>query len=314
MSFRHTPVMVKEVLAHLDCAPGKIVADCTVGGAGHARAILDEILPGGLLIGIDQDHAAIRHAQEMLAPQASSVRLFHDNFIRLPQILSRLNISAIDGILADLGVSLFQIESSGRGFSFRADEPLDMRMNSDSDLTAEMIVNTFSQDRLESIFREYGEERWAKSIARNIVSIRKQRVIGSSQQLADIVRESMPARAVREMKIHPATRVFMAIRIAVNRELEVLDRFITDAVAALKPGGRVCILSFHSLEDRIVKNRFRQMAQPCTCPPDFPRCVCDRKPVIKVLTRKVVRPTDEEIRVNPMSRSTRLRAAEKLDG
>lgn len=313
MSFRHTPVMVKEVLAYLNCAPGKVIADCTIGGGGHARAILDEILPGGLLIGIDQDRAAIRHAEETLAPWSAGVRLFHDNFANLSQILSRLHIFAVDGILADLGVSLDQIESSGRGFSFRTDEPLDMRMNTDSELTAQEIVQRFSQARLAALFKEYGEEQYAKAIARNIVSRRKQQAIRSTRQLADIICEAMPARVVRERKTHPATKVFMAFRIAVNRELETLDRFIMGAVEMLKPGGRICMLSFHSLEDRIVKNRFRELAQPCRCPADFPKCVCGRKPKLKVLTRKVVRPTDEEIRANPMSRSTRLRAAEKLD-
>jgi 16S rRNA (cytosine1402-N4)-methyltransferase len=312
MGFRHVPVMVEEVITYLNCGPGKIFVDCTLGGAGHARAILEHSGPDGLLIGIDQDWDAIDNARHALSDYASRIRLYHDNFINLTSILSRIGINAIDGAVADLGLSLNQIESSGRGFSFRRDEPLDMRMNMDSTITAEDIVNSETETRLEKIFRDYGEERWAGKIARNIASARSKRSIRTSKELADIVVKTIPQRAALSRKIHPATKVFMALRIAVNRELEILDEFIVNAVDALKPGGRLCILSFHSLEDRIVKHRFRALEKGCSCPPDFPKCVCGKEKQVRVLTRSVVKPTSREISVNPMARSTRLRAVEKI--
>ncbi len=316
MQFRHTPVMVREVLSYLDCKPGDLVADCTLGGAGHSRAILEHILPGGMLIGIDQDKDAVRHAAEVPDMARSCVRLFHDNFENLPSILSQIGsqigIFALDGVLADLGLSQYQIEASGRGFSFRQHEPLDMRMNADADVTAGDIVNAESEERLEFIFRKYGEERWAGRIARRIVAARAGKTIRTARELADLVEAAVPRRDAARRKIHPATKVFMALRIAVNRELDILDDFIIAAVESLKPGGRICIVSFHSLEDRIIKTRFLEMAKACVCPPDFPQCVCRRQPQIRVLTRKVVRPAADEIDVNPMARSARLRAAEKL--
>jgi 16S rRNA (cytosine1402-N4)-methyltransferase len=314
MGFRHIPVMVDEVVSYLNCGPGKIFADCTLGGAGHARAILERILPGGLLIGIDQDRDAIDHAVRALQGYASNICLFHDHFINLPSILSRIGIGAIDGALADLGLSLYQIESSGRGFSFSREEPLDMRMNMDSKTTAKHIVNSETESRLEQIFRDYGEERWARKIARAIASARSTKNIRTSRELADIVCKAIPKRVASSQKIHPATRVFMALRIAVNRELDTLDEFIVNAVDALKPGGRLCVLSFHSLEDRIVKRRFKALETGCVCPTDFPKCVCGKHQQVRVLTRRVVRPTPQEIGVNPMSRSTRLRALEKIGG
>jgi 16S rRNA (cytosine1402-N4)-methyltransferase len=312
MTFRHIPVMVDEVLSYLDCDRGKIYADCTLGGAGHARAILEKILPDGILIGIDQDKDAIENARQVLNSYAPNIRLFHDNFINLPSILSQVGIVSVDGVLADLGMSLYQIESSGRGFSFKTDEPLDMRMNTDATITAEDLINTETEGRLKNIFREYGEERWAGKIARKIIIARSKRSIRTSKELAAIVREAIPQRTASQRKIHPATKVFMALRIAVNRELDVLNDFIVKAVDALNPGGRICILSFHSLEDRIVKHRFRELAKGCICPPDFPQCVCGKSKKVRLLTTNVVRPTIEEIKTNSMARSTRLRAAEKL--
>jgi 16S rRNA (cytosine1402-N4)-methyltransferase len=324
MVFRHTPVMVNEVLSHLNCEPGDQVVDCTLGGAGHARAILKQIQPGGVLVGIDQDSEAIRHAAAVLAMEMetapamdmetkqSRIRLFHDNFQNLPHILSQIGIASLDGVLADLGLSQYQIEASGRGFSFRQHEPLDMRMNADAETTAADIVNAAPEKRLAWIFKEYGEERWAGRIAGRIVAARADKYIRTAKELADIVEAAVPRRDAAKRKIHPATKVFMALRIAVNRELEILDDFIIDAVNCLKPGGRICMVSFHSLEDRIVKTRFREMEKACVCPPDFPVCVCRRQPEIRILTRKVVRPEEDEIHVNPMARSARLRAAEKL--
>ncbi len=312
MQYRHIPVMRDEVVSLLNCAPGKRIVDCTVGGAGHAAAIAEKILPDGLLIGIDQDSAAIEHAKDVLRPFAANVRLFRDNFIDLPNILSDLNLDAVDGILVDLGLSLYQIESSGRGFSFRTDEPLDMRMDVNNPTTAADIVNLSEPSRLERIFWDYGEERWARRIVREIVERRSQGEITSTGQLVEIVREAIPQASAAKRRIHPATKVFMALRIAVNRELEVIDSFMENVVNLLNPGGRLCVIAFHSLEDRIVKHGLKNLEKGCKCPRDLPVCVCGNKPKVRVLTRKPLRPSDGEIERNPMSRSAIVRAAEKL--
>jgi len=304
--------MLNEVVNYLNCRPGKVYVDGTLGGCGHARAICEKIIPGGTFIGIDQDIDAISNAETVLKDYSSNIHLFHGNFISLPEFLNRLQIKFIDGILLDLGMSQHHIENSGRGFSFSKDEPLDMRMDIESPLTAEKIVNTLPQAELQKLFKEYGEERRAKQIARNIVKKRQQEKIETSQQLAQIIINTTPAQAASKQKIHPATRVFMALRIAVNRELERLETFLEHAVDLLNPGGRLCVLSFHSLEDRIVKQRFKALEKGCTCPPKLPQCVCGQEPQLRILTKKVVRPTEEEIAANPMARSTRLRAAEKL--
>jgi 16S rRNA (cytosine1402-N4)-methyltransferase len=312
MSYRHIPAMLNEVVFYLNCRPGKIYVDGTLGGAGHAGAICDKITPGGVFIGIDQDIDAINHAKTALQNLSLHVHLIHGNFVRLPEFLSQLNIDAVDGLLLDLGLSLHQLEASGRGFSFRKEEPLDMRMDIQTPETAEMLVNNLAQDDLQKIFKEYGEERWAGQIARSIEKIRRQKKISTSKQLAQIVADAIPGREASKQKIHPATRVFMALRIAVNRELDRLKAFMEYAVDYLNPGGRLCVLSFHSLEDRIVKHRLKALEKGCTCPPQLPRCICGQKPQVRILTKKVVRPTAEEIAVNPMARSTRLRAAEKI--
>ena len=312
MSYPHIPVMVSEVLLYLACKPGDVVVDGTLGGAGHARAILGKILPGGMLIGIDRDRDAIENARTVLAPFVQNIRLFHGNFSRLPEFLSQLNIGAVDGILVDLGVSLHHLTASGRGFSFNREEPLDMRMNIDSDTTAEALINRLEENALRKIFFDYGEERWARQIARHIVAVRKREKIVSSRQLAGIVAGAIPKKSLYPQRIHPATRVFMALRIAVNRELEHLDAFLETVPGTLNAGGRLCVLSFHSLEDRRVKQRFRALETDCICPPDFPRCVCNRRKQIRVLTRKPQRPSAAEVSANPMARSTLLRACEKL--
>ena len=312
MSYRHIPAMLDEVVFYLNCRPGKIYVDGTLGGAGHARAICSSITPGGVFIGIDQDIDAINHAKTALQNFSLHIHLIHGNFVRLPEFLSQLNIDAVDGLLLDLGVSLHQLENSGRGFSFRKEEPLDMRMDIQTSETAEMLVNKLAQDNLQNIFKEYGEERWARQIAANIVKIRRGEKITTSNQLAQIVVDSIPRQAAARQKIHPATRVFMALRIAVNRELDKLRDFLEYAADFLNPGGRLCVLSFHSLEDRIVKQRLKALEKGCTCPPQLPRCICGQKPQVRILTKKVVRPTAEEIAANPMARSTRLRAAEKI--
>lgn len=304
--------MLNEVVDYLNCRPGKVYVDGTLGGCGHARVICEKIYPGGTFIGIDQDIDAISNAETVLKDHSSIIHLFHGNFIRLPEFLAQLKIDSIDGILLDLGLSRHHIENSGRGFSFRKDEPLDMRMDIQSQLTAEKLVNTLSQAELHKIFREYGEERRANQIARRIIKIRHHKKINSSKQLAQIILNSIPAKAGPRQKIHPATRVFMALRIAVNKELERLETFLDQVVDLINPGGRLCVLAFHSLEDRIVKHRFKALEKGCTCAPQLPQCVCGREPQLRILTKKVMRPTAEEIAANPMARSTRLRAAERL--
>ena len=311
-TFQHVSAMLAEAIEALNCRPGGIYVDCTLGGGGHSQAICEKIGPDGILIGLDQDDAAIEHNTIRLAPYASRIHLFHSNYVHLPEILSQLKIPAVDGILLDLGLSQYQLEGSGRGFSFQADEPLDMRMDQRQQISAHEIVNHYSQDELQRIFFGYGEERWSKRIARAIAEKRRRDPLQTTGQLVDLIRRAVPATAGKQ-KIHPATRVFMALRIAVNKELDCLENFLRFSTDLLKVGGRLCILSFHSLEDRMVKNHFRSLAQGCTCPPKLPQCVCNNHPKVRLITKKVLRPTKEEIAANPMARSTRLRAVEKLD-
>jgi 16S rRNA (cytosine1402-N4)-methyltransferase len=311
MADYHISCMPTEAAHYLNPRPGGTYVDGTVGGAGHSRLICERIQPNGRLIGIDQDLDAIRHAREVLAPFFPRVSLHHDSFSHLDRILHALGLHSVDGILLDLGLSLHQLEGSGRGFSFKRDEPLDMRMNAEADTTAAHVVNNWDVDDLTRIFREYGEEHRARSIAKAIVRARSRGPLESSKTLADLIYRSMPPAAARSQKIHPATRVFQALRITVNRELDRLQRTLPMAVACLNPGGRLCVLAFHSLEDRIVKQTFREMARPCTCPHKAPVCTCGGKARVTLLTRRVVRPTTEEVAANPMARSTRLRAVEK---
>jgi len=309
--FKHIPVMLTEVLCYLNCTPGKTYVDCTLGGSGHAGAICKKITPGGIFIGIDQDINAVRNAKKVLKPINLTIRLFHDNFIHLPEILQQLKIDAADGILLDLGISLDQLESSGRGFSFNKDEPLDMRMNLKSSKKAEDLINNMEEKSLKKIFYKYGEERRAGQIAKRIVEQRRRKAIRSSRELAQIVCDAVPKKVLFKQKIHPATRTFMALRIAVNRELEMLDLFMENVANLLNPKGRLCVLSFHSLEDRIVKHRMNTLGKGCICPPDLPKCACNKKSLIRILTKKVVRPTEDEVANNPMARSAKLRVAEK---
>ena len=309
--FKHIPVMLTEVLCYLNCTPGKTYVDCTLGGSGHAGAICKKIIPGGIFIGIDQDINAVRNAKKVLKPINLTIRLFHDNFIHLPEILQQLKIDAADGILLDLGISLDQLESSGRGFSFNKDEPLDMRMNLKSSKKAEDLINNMEEKSLKKIFYKYGEERRAGQIAKKIVEQRRRKAIRSSRELAQIVCDAVPKKVLFKQKIHPATRTFMALRIAVNRELEMLDFFMENVANLLNPKGRLCVLSFHSLEDRIVKHRMNTLGKGCICPPDLPKCACNKKSLIRILTKKVVRPTEDEVANNPMARSAKLRVAEK---
>ena len=311
MPYQHIPVMLSEVVDYLNCQPGKTYLDGTIGGTGHTSAILNRIHPGGCLIGIDQDLDAIENAKTALQRAKAETHLFHGNYSQFPEFLAQLNVLAVDGMLLDLGVSLHQLESSGRGFSFRREEPLDMRMDTRSGTRAEALVNSLDEKKLAHLFKTYGEERWAKQIARRIGIARQKTAIRSSLQLANIVSEAVP-RAKWKPGRHPATRVFMALRIAVNHELDRLTQFMETFADYLKPGGRICILTFHSLEDRIVKHGFKTLAKACTCPPDFPRCVCQKERQVRILVKKGLRPTPEEISANPMARSTTLRVAEKL--
>jgi 16S rRNA (cytosine1402-N4)-methyltransferase len=312
MAYRHTSAMLQEAITCLACKPGGVYVDCTLGGAGHARAICERILPDGLFIGIDQDQDAIVNAQESLKPFTANIRLFHDSFTRLPEFLTQLQVDAVQGILLDLGLSQHQLEASGRGFTFQKDEPLDMRMDTRNPNRAQDLINDLSEKDLADIFQRYGEERWSKRIARAIAAARAKAPLRSTGQLVAVIRTAVPEGAAARAKIHPATRVFQALRIAVNQELVRLEQFLETAVDLLAPGGRICVLSFHSLEDRLVKRRFKQLAQPCTCPPQFPRCVCGGRATVRLVTRKALRPTPREIEQNPMARSTRLRCAEKL--
>ncbi|MBI9084809.1 MAG: 16S rRNA (cytosine(1402)-N(4))-methyltransferase RsmH [Desulfobacterales bacterium] len=311
MPSRHVPAMPLEVARHLDCRPGDICVDGTLGGSGHASNICDQLAPGGVFIGIDQDRAAVDHARRVLACRDVEVHLFHDNFTHLPDILSHLGLEGVDGILLDLGLSLYQLEGSGRGFSFQREEPLDMRMDTDRPRTAADMVNSLAEGELKRLLQTYGEERWAGRIARRIVDHRKTAPIRTSAALADIVTRAVPGKGAGK-RIHPATRTFMALRIAVNGELDRIDEFMDRATDCLNTGGRLVVLSFHSLEDRIVKQRIRALAKGCACPPKFPICVCGKVPVVRNLTPKAARPTEEEIMANPMARSTRLRAMIKL--
>lgn len=309
MAYHHIPVMRREVLAYLNCRAGGVYADGTLGGAGHARAILEHSAPDGVLIGLDQDADAIANARRLLADQAERVRLFHRNFAQLPEVIAQLGLGGVDGILLDLGISLHHLQGSGRGFSFLRDEPLDMRMDIRARQTAADLINRLKEDDLRRILQEYGEERWSGRIARRIARARRMQAIRTSGELARIVCEAVP-RGSRS-RIHPATRVFMALRIAVNEELHRLVELLDRVPELLNPGGRLCVLSFHSLEDRIVKRHLKSMEKRNRRDPgqqDAGR----PEGTLKILTRKVVRPGPDEIAANPMARSTKLRAAERV--
>ena len=308
MNFSHKSVMLGEVLNALDLKPNGIYLDCTLGGAGHARAIGEQLNENGRLIGLDQDEDAIAAATENLSGLACEVRIVRGNFSELDAILDDLGIDKIDGATFDLGVSSHQIDTAGRGFSYMHDAPLDMRMDRRRPLTARDVINHYDEDRLIKIFREYGEERFAKRIAAAICQARKVSAIETTGELARLIERTAPRT---QHGGHPAKRVFQAIRIEVNGELEILADAIKKAVDRLKPGGRLAVITFHSLEDRIIKETFRTLAQGCICPKSFPVCVCNHKASIKILG-KVKTPTPEEIQSNSRAKSAKLRAAEKL--
>ena len=308
--FHHVSVLLEECIDALNIKPDGIYVDGTLGGAGHSSRIAAK-LTTGRLIGIDRDPVALKAAGERLAPFGDRVTLVHSNFADMDSALKDLGISGVDGILLDLGVSSPQLDDGQRGFSYMADAPLDMRMNSEDTLDAKQIVNQWSYEELKRILYDYGEERYAPRIASAICKRREEKPIETTLELVDIIRGAMPAAALRE-KQHPAKRSFQAIRIAVNDELGSVERVMERAVPCLNPGGRLAVLTFHSLEDRIVKNAMAKAAKGCTCPPEFPVCVCGKKPQVKLVTRKPIISGDEELERNPRARSAKLRVCEKL--
>lgn len=312
MTFSHISVLPSEACCHLNLRPGAVCVDGTLGGSGHARSILKTILPGGRLIGIDQDINAVKNAELLLSDFAGSVNIFHDNFSSLPDILETLGINGVDAVLLDLGLSFHQLMESQRGFSFQKNEALDMRMDVRNSITAADIVNGYKESALADIFFRYGEERMSRKIAKAIVEQRRAAKIESTEELASLIKKVMPAKLLRTQKIHPATRVFQALRIAVNSELEHLEKFMSDVPDILNTGGRLCVISFHSLEDRIVKHAIRSWENGCSCPREFPECLCGFVPKLKALSRKPIIAGAKEINENPMSRSAKMRVAEKL--
>ena len=311
MEYTHRPVLLDECIELLNIRPDGVYVDGTLGRAGHSAEIARRLTTGRLIC-IDRDMAAIRAAEERLAPWRDRVKLVHGNFSDLAAILREAEVPGVDGALFDLGVSSPQLDDAARGFSYMHDAPLDMRMDDTAPLTAREVVNTWSQEELRRILYEYGEERYAPAVARAIVRSRAERPIETTLELAELVRGTMPPAALRE-KQHPAKRTFQAIRIAVNGELDALPPMLQSAVEGLNPGGRLAVITFHSLEDRIVKQALRDMARGCTCPPEFPVCVCGKKPKLRLLTRKPVVPGEAEVAENPRARSAKLRAAEKCD-
>lgn len=309
--FRHISVLYDEVLHYLQPRSGGVYADGTLGGAGHARGILESSAPDGILLGFDRDREALTAAAERLAVFGDRVRLFHENYADLSAVLAREGIASIDGLLLDVGVSSHQLDKAERGFSFQQDAPLDMRMDGSTGRSAADLVNSLSEKELEQVLWDFGEERWARRIAAMIVAARTEAPVTTTARLVDLVKGAIP-RARWEARLHPATRTFQALRIAVNDELHSLERGLAAGIESLKKGGRIVVISFHSLEDRIVKNVFNEYARGCICPKSVPRCVCGKVPVLRKLTGKPVIAGPEEIAANPRSRSAKLRAAEKL--
>ncbi|MBQ9973329.1 MAG: 16S rRNA (cytosine(1402)-N(4))-methyltransferase RsmH [Oscillospiraceae bacterium] len=311
MEFTHYSVMLQECLDGLDIKPEGIYLDGTLGRAGHSLRIVQQLKGAGRLICVDRDQAALDAAQERLKDHMDRVSLVHSNFADVDAILDGLGIQKVDGMLFDLGVSSPQLDDSTRGFSYMADAPLDMRMDQSQTMTAADVINGWSQDELRRILLQYGEERYAGLIAAAIVRRRQEKPVETTLELVDIIKAAMPGKALKE-KQHPAKRSFQAIRIAVNDELTAVDRMISAAVPRLNKGGRLAVITFHSLEDRIVKTGLSAFAKGCTCPPDFPVCVCGKTPDIRLITKKPLLPSQEELTENPRSRSAKLRVAEKV--
>jgi 16S rRNA (cytosine1402-N4)-methyltransferase len=313
MDFNHRPVLLDECMESLNIKSDGIYIDGTLGGAGHSLEIIKK-LDKGTLVGIDQDDFALEVSGERLRKEQGNAGLIliKGNFRNIPQLLKSHGIEGADGILLDIGVSSHQLDEAERGFSYMQDSPLDMRMDRTGKLDAAMIVNTYDEKTIKDILREYGEENWAARIASFIIKARVERRIETTGQLVEIIKAAIPAQARREGP-HPAKRTFQALRIAVNDELGALKEGLGNAVQVLKPGGRLSVITFHSLEDRIVKNEFHTKEKPCTCPPSFPVCICGKKPELKVLTRKPILPSETELAQNPRSRSAKLRTAQKVE-
>lgn len=310
MAFQHTSVLLHETVDGLNIRPDGIYVDATLGGGGHAFQVCSRLDSKGRFIGIDQDAAAIEAAGARLSVFGEKVTIIRSNYCDMKARLQEIGIDKVDGIMIDLGVSSYQLDTADRGFSYRMDAPLDMRMDQRQTMTAKDIVNTYSEMELFHVIRDYGEDRFAKNIAKHIVAERQKSPIETTGQLVDIIRQSIPMK-VQKTTGHPAKRTFQAIRIELNRELDVLKDTLDDMIDLLNPGGRLCVITFHSLEDRIVKSNFRRNENPCTCPSDFPVCVCGKVSKGRVVTRKPILPSEEELEVNSRSKSAKLRIFER---
>lgn len=311
MEFKHKSVLLYETVDELNIKPDGIYVDGTLGGGGHSYEIAGRLSEGGRLIGIDQDEDAIKAASKRLEPYMDRVTIVRNNYCNMDKVLDELGIDKVDGIMLDLGVSSYQLDAADRGFTYNVDTALDMRMDQRQEITAKDIVNEYSEFDLYRIIRDYGEDRFAKNIAKHIVAARQEKPIETTFELNDIIKAAIPMK-IRATGGHPSKRTYQAIRIELNKELEVLENSIDMMIDRLKPEGRLCIITFHSLEDRIVKTRFRNNENPCTCPPSFPACVCGKVPKGRVITRKPVVPTDEEINENSRSKSSKLRVFERV--
>ena len=311
MEFIHKSVLLDETIAGLNIKPDSIYVDGTLGGGGHSFEICRRLSDKGRLIGIDQDREAIAAAKKRLEPFGDRVTFIHSNYQDIDSVLRGCSVSGVDGIVLDLGVSSYQLDNVERGFTYREDTPLDMRMNRDSAMTAKDIINDYSEMDLYRIIRDYGEERFAKNIARHIVQAREERTIETTGQLNEIIKAAIPAK-MRQGQGHPSKRTFQAIRIELNHELDVLESSLDTMISWLNPGGRLAIITFHSLEDRIVKTIMKRNMNPCTCPPEFPVCVCGKKPTGTIITKKPIVPSQEEIIDNKRAKSAKLRVFEKV--
>lgn len=311
MEFKHKSVLLYETVDELNIKPDGIYVDGTLGGGGHSYEIAKRLSEGGRLIGIDQDEDAIKAASKRLEPYMDRVTIVRNNYCNMDKVLDELGIDKVDGIMLDLGVSSYQLDAADRGFTYNVDTALDMRMDQRQEITAKDIVNEYSEFDLYRIIRDYGEDRFAKNIAKHIVAARQEKPIETTFELNDIIKAAIPMK-VRATGGHPSKRTYQAIRIELNKELEVLENSIDMMIDRLKPEGRLCIITFHSLEDRIVKIRFKNNENPCICPPSFPACVCGKVPKGRVITRKPIVPTDEEINENSRSKSSKLRVFERV--
>lgn len=311
MEFVHRSVLLDEVIENLNIRPDGIYVDGTLGGAGHSYHICEQLCETGKLVGIDQDGEAIEAATKRLEEFGDKVTIVRSNYCHIKNVLQELGIGQVDGILLDLGVSSYQLDNEERGFSYRYDTPLDMRMDTRQTISAKEIINTYDESRLFHIIRDYGEDQFAKNIAKHIVKARQEAPIETTGQLNEIIKAAIPAK-MRATGGHPSKRTFQAIRIECNRELDVLKDTLDDFVSLLSPGGRLCIITFHSLEDRIVKTAFKGYENPCTCPKEFPVCVCGKKPLGKSVSRKPILPTAEELEENSRSKSAKLRVFERI--